>query len=66
MRLVRVTYADDTTEVVPLPEAAFGLDGTIAHGPVVSATLAEREDDLSREDRNLGRGANRLERSVAA
>lgn len=62
-RNVRVTYTDGTTELVPLPETAFGLHGTLAHGPVVSATLAEREDDLGVEDANLGRRPNALERS---
>jgi len=41
---IRITYADKTTEVVDLAEAAFGLEGTALHGPVVRATLAERED----------------------
>ena len=64
MRRIRVVYADGTNEIVDMGEAAFGLDGTVLHGPVVSATLAERVDD-GREDVNLGRPKNRLERSAA-
>ena len=66
MRAVRVVYQDGTEETVPLQEAAFGLDSTFLHGPVVSATLAGRVDDPSREDRDLGRAKNPLERSAAA
>ncbi|HXS48417.1 MAG TPA: hypothetical protein VN756_13250 [Solirubrobacterales bacterium] len=65
-RLIRVTYEDGTTEEVALREAAFGLEGTAMHGPVVSATLAEGPWlDLDVEDPNLGRRRNALERSAA-
>ena len=58
-RIVRVTYEDGTHEDVNLREAAFGLDGTALHGPVVSATLASGPwDDLDTEDPNLGRRSN--------
>jgi len=64
-RIVRVTYEDGTHEDVNLREAAFGLDGTALHGPVVSATLASGPwDDLDTEDPNLGRRSNLLERSA--
>lgn len=41
---VRVTYADGTSEVLILREAAFGIEGTAAHGPVLAATLVGHED----------------------
>ena len=41
---VRVTYADGHSEVVTLASAAFGVDGTAAHGDVIAATIAGRED----------------------
>lgn len=66
VRKIRVVYEDGTTEVVELSENVFGLEGTTLHGPVKSVTLAERVEDYGREDRNLGRGRNKLERSVAA
>ena len=67
VRAVRVVYTDGTSEIVPLQASAFGIEGTRLHGDVVSATLAERTEDadLSREDRDLGRRRNRLERSAA-
>lgn len=66
MRGVRVLYEDDHVEYVPLADPFAASEHVAAHGHVVSATLAEREDNPDVEDRNLGRSSNRLERSVAA
>lgn len=40
MTLVQVTYEDGTTEDVVMREAAFGLEGVAAHGPVVAARIS--------------------------